>query len=1486
MNAMLRYVILSALMVGILLVFLPANEFGPSVYIAEPQMGVSNLRIIQNDGQWDSRINFSVPLNGGEIYLENNRLTYALFHIPDHGHEQEAHRAPEDSLLRGHAFHVNFPGANELPSVVPTLMYPEYHNYYLGNDPSKWASGVPLFGTVTYQNLWQGVDFRLYGFGDALKYDFMLDAGVDPSVISIDYEGLSSLRLSNDTLYLGTSVREITEFPPVAYQEKNGRKVVVSCHYQLDGTILTYDFPEGYDQSLPLIIDPSVIFSTYTGSQSDNWGFTATYDTAGNAYAGGIQFGATSVFGGYPTVGAIQTTFQGGQSDATISKFNATGTQLIFSTYLGGSNDDQPHSLIVDNDDELVVFGRTKSTNFPTFNAYDGTQNGGWDFFVTKFTASGQALVGSTYIGGSGDDGLNVSDDFQTYGTTKYNYGDDSRGEVIVDGNNNVYVAAPTKSSNFPVTHGSGNSSGPQDGAVIRLSPGLNALTWSRLFGGTGTDAIHTIKLEPGTGRVLIAGGTNSVNLPVTPGAHQATNFGGLTDGFVAKLVPGTNTVERCTYLGTSAYDQVYLLDLDDDNFVYVAGQTTGAWPIVNPLSGAVYRNTNAKQFIVKLRNDLGGLEYSTTVGSANAQFPNISPTAFLVDQCENVYLTGWGGSTNSNTGSPNQGNTSNMAVTPDAFKSSTDGSDFYLIVLDRDVQNLVYGSYFGGNNANNGDHVDGGTSRFDKTGVVYHAVCASCGGTNAFPAQPGNVYSTTNNSNNCNLAVFKLAFDLSGLEANFVPRDLANNIIVNTEGCAPLVVKFDNQSFLGGNPGVTTWFWDFDDNGASSSLFEPTYTFLNAGTYEVMLIITDSSSCNIADTTYQTITVFPPPSVDAGPDQLVCERDTFTLQALLPGVSYRWSPSASFITSDTIANPSAVATATRNYILTLTDIQGCEAQDTVRVQVDTSLKVFGRQDTLICRGGSVRLNATSTNGILYNWTSLPGSSLSNPNITNPLASNVDTTTLFVVYSENALGCPNTDTVQVEVFEVFTLEDTSICNGDTIIMQTSNGVSFVWSPNNGTLSSTNISSPRAFPSVTTTYTVIGTSSEGCISNKDILVEVKEPPTAEAGPDDVICFGESIQLQGSGSIQFGWTPLGTLSNPTISNPVATPSTSTVYYLTVTDAEGCQGTDSVRIGVLPLPVVDAGDGATICEGEAFQLGATGAFFYQWTPGTTLSDPTIADPLAIPLGLTEYFVTGTDLNGCSNIDSVTIDVIIRPRTEIDGINRLCLGGEIELLASGGDYYVWNTGDTAEIIFVSPTQTTTYIATAYIGECAGFPDTLTIDQFFDYPTALFNADPLSGWAPQLVQFTNLSQGALTYEWNFGFSRAKSNEENPSFVYPARGEYVVQLIAFSPQGCPDTAYATLNLDNIALHVPSGFTPNGDGPNEDFQVGYFGIRDLSVRIYSRWGLKIFESDNKDFRWNGTYQGTPVPEGVYVYVIEAVGENDQVLLRNGTVTLIR
>ena len=314
-----------------------------------------------------------------------------------------------------------------------------------------------------------------------MKYDFIVHAGGNVNDIKISYEGTDEMNVSNSCVHIKTSVGEIIEAPPFSYQKTDWNIAQVKCKYELNNNLLKFKLIENYNSSKDLIIDPTLVFSTYTGSTADNFGYTATYDDAGNLYMGGyvntVQFG-----GAYPTTaGAFQIAFGGGTStsgiqfpcDMGITKFNATGTALIYSTYLGGNDNETPHSLFVNTNNQLCVYGRTYSPNFPvTAGAYDPTYNGDADMSVTVFNLNGTALIGSTYIGGTGMDGVNYDPTEYLLGNLKFNYGDDARGEIICDLANNIYVGSCTYSSNFPVTPGAFQTAygGMQDGCVFKLN--------------------------------------------------------------------------------------------------------------------------------------------------------------------------------------------------------------------------------------------------------------------------------------------------------------------------------------------------------------------------------------------------------------------------------------------------------------------------------------------------------------------------------------------------------------------------------------------------------------------------------------------------------------------------------------------------------------------------------------------------------------------------------------------------------------------------------------------------------------------------------------------------------------------------------------------------------------------------------------------------------------------------------------------------------
>ena len=905
-------------------VILPVGVFAQmqSVQHAQP------VKYLENKNQWESNILFKTQIGFSSLYLEKNAITFDLVNTDDlaHIHHPEIDSQHALGNIRHHAYKMVFKNANPEPQIIRNLQSTEYYNYLLTNDPKNWASFVYGYSEVTYKKLYNGIDLKWYSSGENIKYDFIVAPGADVEDIKINYVGTDGIFIKNGNLLINNSVNPITETKPYAYQYRNGKIVVVNCEYIIEDNTVSFIFPDGYNKNLTLYIDPELVFASYTGASSDNWGYTATNDDDGNLYGGGIVFGS-----GYPhTVGAFATTYQGGEEDIGISKFSADGSTLLYSTFLGGNDSELPHSMIATSTGELVIMGTTGSSDFPALaGAYDNSYNGGpytlvdgyisfdgADIFVAKLSADGSTMLGCSYIGGTGLDGMNMASGYSTF----YNYGDFARGEVMIDAANNVYVASSSNSPNFPTTAGAFQTtlSGEQEGVVFKLNPSLTTLLWSSFIGGDNEDGAYSIKLNAAN-EPIVAGGTASTDFPTTAGTWHSTYVGGVADGWVARIAADGSDIIACTFVGTNQYDQTFFVETDDDDNIYFTGQTKGAFPV----TPGVYSETNGKQFIAKINPALTALEYSTIFGSGSSAI-NISPSAFLVDECENVYVSGWGGSVNQ-IHNPATGFTSGMTVTPDALQASTDGSDFYFFVLSKNAVDLLFASYFGGNFTS--EHVDGGTSRFDKAGAIYQAVCAGCGGSDNFPTTAG-AYSETNGSANCNLGVIKIEFNLAGIYAAAVAEP-------SLIGCAPFDVDFTNTS-----SGAVDYIWDFGDGSPTTTVFEPSHTYTTPGDYDVMLIAIDSNSCNIADTAFLSVIVLSD-SIDAEFEYSTVENcDSLTatfnlLSDFLPTTTFLWDFGDGITSTDD--NPTHAFTEPGEYTITLTieDPSSCNGIDTFSVTIN-----------------------------------------------------------------------------------------------------------------------------------------------------------------------------------------------------------------------------------------------------------------------------------------------------------------------------------------------------------------------------------------------------------------------------------------------------------------------------------------------------------------------------------------------------------------------
>lgn len=809
------------------------------------------FQFIENKGQWAENILFKAAVSNGSLFIERNSFTWYFSNLNDlHAKTHAKKYSGEPLMFKSHAFKTTFVNADFSTVVQGQNQFSNYYNFFQGDNQSFWRGHVPAYSSVFYSHIYNNIDLHVYSRDENMKYDFIVHPSADVTQIKMHYDGLSEIYLQNGNLHLRTSLNEVIEMAPVAYQFINGIRHNITCNFQLNGNEVSFYFPDGYDVNSELMIDPAtLIFSSYSGSTEDNWGYAATYDNDGNLYGAGIIFGD-----GYPvTFGAFEEEFVGGYGffpfDISLSKFNSTGTDLIYSTYLGGTKNEFAYSLIVNSANELMLYGATGSDDYPTTDAaYDDSFNGGGsvdiegvlnfpngtDIIITKFSADGSALIGSTFFGGSLNDGLNE-------GETNTNYGDHSRGEINIDGDDNIYIASNTRSSDIPTTAGvfQEDFGGQQDGLIAKFNSDLSTLIWCSYLGGSANDGVFSLK-ETSAENVIVCGGTNSTNFPTTSGVLNEDFIGGTTDGFVSVISNDGISLLQSTYIGTTEYDQAYCIETDAGNNIYITGQTSGDYPV----TAGVYSEAGSSQFISKLNPDLSAYIYSTVFGSGSSTV-NITPTAFLVDNCENVYVAGWGGFVN-NTYYPLTGFTTGMSVTGDAFQSTTDGSDFYFIVFEKNAGGLIYATFFGG--ASTQEHVDGGTSRFDKTGKIYEAVCAGCGGSDNFPTTDG-VWSETNGATNCNLGVIKFEFNFIGPSAS-ISAEPAN-------GCSPLEAEFSNESL-----NAEEYFWDFGD-GTISTEENPNHEYTEPGSYTAYVVAIDDDACIPEDTAFITIEVYDYPDAD-----------------------------------------------------------------------------------------------------------------------------------------------------------------------------------------------------------------------------------------------------------------------------------------------------------------------------------------------------------------------------------------------------------------------------------------------------------------------------------------------------------------------------------------------------------------------------------------------------------------------------------------------
>jgi hypothetical protein len=692
-----------------------------------------------NHGQTDSRVKFLSRAGGYTLFLTGDEAVIALRgkakaaapkgasgfktipvslkRYPDTNPSVK----PASEKMTGGVLRMKLRGANPAAEVTGVDELAGTSNYFIGNDPAKWRTGVPTYAKVKYAGIYSGIDLVYYGNQRQLEYDFIVAPGADPRRIAFDVRGAKRiLRDARGDLVLKIGQGEIRWHRPVVYQEKDGARQLVAARYVVaDGNRVGFELAK-YDTSRALYIDP-LVYSTYLGGSGGDQGNSIAVDSAGNAYVAGIT-GSSD----FPTMNPLQPAY-GGNVDAFVTKINTEGSALVYSTYLGGGGYDQGAGVAIDGAGNAYITGTTNSTNFPVtpgaFQTTCGNPSSCESAFVTKINTSGSTLVYSTYLGG------NLRD---------------SGSGIAVDSLGDAYVTGGTNSTNFPVTPGAfqtvcGGGCLYSNAFVTKLNPSGTALEYSTYLGGDVSGAGHGIAVDS-AGNAYVTGSTNSSNFPITTGAFQ-TVCGGCDDGrdsaVVTKFNPAGSALVYSSYLG-GFEDYGVSIAVDSAGNAYVTGTTyeDGFPTTPGAFQQSPHIHSFYNAFVTKFNYAGSELVYSTYLGGSvprNGDKGGADGASIAVDSMGNAYVTG---STYS----------FDFPVTHGAYQTKCGNRssclNAFVTEFNPTGSALVDSTYLGGSGYDQGDGV-----AVDGVGNVY--ITGSTSSTD-FPVTAGAFQTTCGNPSSC----------------------------------------------------------------------------------------------------------------------------------------------------------------------------------------------------------------------------------------------------------------------------------------------------------------------------------------------------------------------------------------------------------------------------------------------------------------------------------------------------------------------------------------------------------------------------------------------------------------------------------------------------------------------------------------------------------------------------------------------------------------
>lgn len=625
------------------------------------------LYFVKNDGQLEDNVKFYGMGSKNRILFKKDGIYLVLQNSPS----ETLRIAP---LNANKEFEIIGEGKNE--GVV---------NYFIGDRPENWKRNLPTFSKIRYKDVWNGVDIVFYGRGANLEYDIVVKPGADISKISFEIEGVKEVETSENGGFIAKlpSGRIIYQKKPCIYQKIDGRVVEIEGSYRIkreNGKKCFGFVLESFDSSYPLVIDPTLIYSTYLGGSNYDGGYGISLDSSGNVYIIGQTFSSD-----FPVSSPIKGS-RSGYYDIFVTKINPEGNSIVYSTFIGGSGYDYGYEIAVDSTGSAYITGYTESTDFPTQNPAQKNNSGGRDVFVAKINSEGNSLVYSTYLGGSGNDhgyaialderenayltGLTYSTDFPLkdpiYGYS--GYGDiflaklSSEGKILystyfggsnndcaygvaVDSSGNVYLTGTTYSTDFPTKNPIKERGGLWDSFVIKINSEGNQIIFSSFIGGSDNDygtGIAVDSLE----NVYITGYTSSPDFPTQNPVQE--NIAGGYDAFIAKISTSEKSILFSTFIGGKDNDYSRGIAIDSKGNVYIAGETSSTdFPTRDPIQENNAGHWDA--FVVKINLEANVFVYSTYLGGSNNDYAH----GIAVDLLDNAYVTGYTSSSNFPTAVP-----------------------------------------------------------------------------------------------------------------------------------------------------------------------------------------------------------------------------------------------------------------------------------------------------------------------------------------------------------------------------------------------------------------------------------------------------------------------------------------------------------------------------------------------------------------------------------------------------------------------------------------------------------------------------------------------------------------------------------------------------------------------------------------------------------------------------------------------------------------